>query len=211
MVKSLVVCLAAIAASPLSLMCQAPAYTISTVAGGGNDDTKADGSLALNDSFGNPIGIAVDAGGNFYFTTAVTIYSPVFETTSAGTLQTVAGNAVLGDGYSGDGSPALGSPLSLPHGLAIDGAGNLYIADSGNNRVRKVDGSGIITTVAGGGTTAAALGDGGPATNALLEPFDVKVDASGNLYIADYANNRVRMVDQSGNISTVAVGATSLL
>ena len=114
----------------------------------------------------------------------------------------LAGNGT--DGYGGDGGPATAASLSYPMGEAVDGAGNVFIADSFNNRVRKVSSSGIVTTVAGNGVYG-PWGDGGPATSAsLAEPEDVAVDGAGNLYIADTYNNRVRKVDPAGVITTLA-------
>ncbi|MBK8125111.1 MAG: hypothetical protein IPK56_00080 [Elusimicrobia bacterium] len=111
--------------------------------------------------------------------------------------------AVAG-GYGGDGVPAEGAKLLYPMGLAVDAGGNLYIADTGNHRVRRVDADGVITTVAGNGNGAYA-GDNGPATQANLNhPMGVAVDAEGNLYIADTDNHRVRKVDVEGVITTVA-------
>jgi len=126
------------------------------------------------------------------------LFVAVGEATTIAIITTVAGGGV------GDGGPATNAPIAHPAGVAVDASGNLYIADSENHRVRKVDTSGIITTVAGNGT-AGYSGDGGPATNASLRaPNGVAVDASGNLYIADSANSRIRKVDTSGIITTVA-------
>jgi RHS repeat-associated protein len=117
-------------------------------------------------------------------------------------IETVAGSAE--DGYSGDGGPATEAQLYLPSGLAFDASGNLYIADSSNHRIRKIDQNGIITTVAGNGREGFG-GDGREATSAKLNhPRDVTFDAAGNLYIADQWNHRIRKVDQSGIITTVA-------
>lgn len=121
---------------------------------------------------------------------------------SAGVIETVAGNGI--SGFSGDGGPATQGSLSYPWGVSVDGLGNLYIADAANNRIRKVDGNGMITTVAGNGINGFS-GDGGPATQASLSgPSGVAVDNVGNLYIADYANYRIRKVDGNGIITTVA-------
>ena len=116
-------------------------------------------------------------------------------------ITTVAGR---GAGYSGDGGPATNALLGRIRGLATDGFGNLYIADGNYHCVRRVDTGGVITTVAGTGERGYS-GDGGPATNAqLFHPYDVAVDGSGNLYIADYLNSRVRRVAATGVITTVA-------
>ena len=118
-------------------------------------------------------------------------------------ISTIAGNGTAG--YSGDSGPATAAELSSPYGIAIDNAGNLYFADTANNRVRKVaSGTGIISTIAGNGTAGYA-GDGGPATNAELQsPAGVVLDSAGDLYIADQGNNVVRKVSASGTITTVA-------
>ena len=121
---------------------------------------------------------------------------------SAGVITTVAGT---GGGFSGDGGPAVQAQLRGPAGVAVDGAGNLFIADSFNDRIRKVDSAGVITTVAGTGRTGFG-GDGGPAVNARLSrPSGVAVDGAGNLFFADSGNDRIRKVDSaSGSITTVA-------
>ena len=99
--------------------------------------------------------------------------------------------------------PAIQAKI-YPTGVAVDGAGNIYIADVGNNRIRKVDASGVISTVAGTGERGFG-GDGGPAVNAQIKGgWGVAVDGAGNLFIADVGNNRIRKVDASGVISTVA-------
>jgi uncharacterized protein (TIGR03437 family) len=121
--------------------------------------------------------------------------------TPGGLITTVAGNGTAG--YSGDGGPATNAALNAPEGLAIDNAGNLFIADQFNQRIRKVS-NGIITTVAGNGSAGYA-GDGGPAVSAeLAGPAGMSVDAAGNLYIADRDNNRIRVLLTDGTISTVA-------
>jgi hypothetical protein len=107
-------------------------------------------------------------------------------------------------GYNGDGIPATQAWLFLPNGVAVDREGNVYISDWLNNRVRKVDAAGIISTAAGNGTEGFS-GDGGPATSAMLSlPSDVAVDTRGNFYIADWINFRVRIVNASGTIETLA-------
>ena len=112
-------------------------------------------------------------------------------------------------GYSGDNGPATSAELNSPYGVALDASGNLYIADLDNNRIRKVSPSGIITTVAGNGGLGYS-GDNGPATSAeLFVPAGMAMDASGNLYIADDDNNRIRKVSPSGIITTVAGNGTA--
>jgi RHS repeat-associated protein len=122
--------------------------------------------------------------------------------TDAGVIiDTVAGNGT--DGYSGDGGPAVDARLYIPEGVTVDASGNFYIVDRGNHCIRKVDTSGIITTVAGTGTYGYS-GDGGPAVDAQLHsPTDVVLDKAGNLYIADLGNHRIRKIDNSGMITTV--------
>ena len=121
------------------------------------------------------------------------------------TITTVAG----GGSSFGDGGAATAAQLSNPRGIAVDGAGNLYIADTWNDRIRKVDTAGVITTVAGSGTNGFS-GDSGAATSARLNyPYGVTPDGAGNLYIADSRNNRIRKVDTAGVISTVAGGGTA--
>lgn len=144
--------------------------------------------------------LAVDASGNLYASDG--LYE-VWKILPSGSASAVAG-VLYQIGYNGDGIPATQASLGEPTGLAIDSTGSLYIADWLNNRIRKVDTSGIISTVAGNGI-AGFGGDGGPATSAMLFlPLDVAVDRQGDLYIADWVNLRVRVVDRSGTIETVA-------
>jgi sugar lactone lactonase YvrE len=126
---------------------------------------------------------------------------------TSGNITTVAGTGT--DGYNGDNIPASSAQLNDPEAVAVDGAGNLYIADRTNYRVRKVDTSGNITTVAGTGT-AGYNGDGIPASTAQLsQPTGLALDGVGNVYIADFAGQRVRKVDTSGTITTVAGNGTA--
>jgi sugar lactone lactonase YvrE len=174
--------------------------TITTVAGDGSAGFSGDGGPATNAQLAGPYGVAVDAAGNLYI--ADFQNSRVRKVSTSGTITTVAGDGSFG--FSGDGGPATNAQLAGPNGVAVDAAGNLYIADINNHRVRKVSTSGTITTVAGNGTPGFS-GDGGPATNARLRPpTGVAVDAAGNLYIADIFNQRVRKVSTSGTITTVA-------
>ena len=114
-------------------------------------------------------------------------------------IETLAGDGTRG--YSGNGGPAIQAKLHDPCGVAVDASGNIYIAGTDNNCIRKVDTSGIITTVAGDGTEGYS-GDGGPAAQAKLDvPRGVAVDASGNIYIADYGNHRIRKVGSSSALA----------
>jgi uncharacterized repeat protein (TIGR01451 family) len=174
---------------------------ITTVAGNGKCcSSTGDGGAATNAQIGTPYGLAVDASGNLFISD--TENSVVRKVDGSGNITTVAGNGTYG--YAGDGGPATKAEMRDPWGLAVDASGNLYIADRYNLRIRMVSTSGTITTVAGNGNCCYG-GDGGRATSALLAyPTGVAMDASGNLYIADYSNNRVRKVAASGTITTVA-------
>ena len=173
---------------------------ITTFAGNGTQGYSGDGGLATSAELYNPLGIAVDLSGNVYITDNSN--NRIRKVNTSGIISTFAGNGIAG--YSGDGGPATAAKLSLPMGLALDGMGNLYIADCQNERIRMVNTKGIISTVAGGDTTG-HLGDGGPATSAeLYNPNGVALDASGNVYIATYYDNRIRKVDANGIISTIA-------
>ncbi|HYW48633.1 MAG TPA: NHL repeat-containing protein [Bryobacteraceae bacterium] len=169
---------------------------ITTVAGNGSATIGGEGGPATSAQLGAPSGVAVNSAGDLFFSDGSKVYK-----VSRGIITTVAGNGT--PGYSGDGGPAASAQLNGPVGVAADSAGNVFIADSGNNRVRQVSG-GVITTVAGNGVLAHA-GDGGPAVNAeLWDPTGVAVDNAGNLYIADYGNHRIRKV--SGGIITNFAG-----
>ncbi|MGA2739283.1 MAG: hypothetical protein ABSG65_17820, partial [Bryobacteraceae bacterium] len=178
---------------------------IATVVGNGIAGFSGDGGPATAASLWSPTGVAVDGSGNLWI--ADTYNSVIRKVSAAGIIATVAGNGT--SGFSGDGGPATGASLSQPVGVAVDASGNLFIADTSNNRIRKVSASGIVTTVAGSGTQGFS-GDGGPATAASLwQPGGIAVGASGDLIIADSGNNRVRMVSASGIISTVAGGGSA--
>ncbi len=144
--------------------------------------------------------LVADTMGNIYASDGSAV---VWKITATGTATIVAGSPSL-YGYNGDGIPATSASLSSPNGLALDTAGNLYISDSGNNRIRKVNTSGIISTVAGNGFCGSS-GDGGPATAAeICQQADVALDHKGNIYIADRLNDRLRMVNSLGTMQTLA-------
>jgi hypothetical protein len=175
---------------------------ISTVAGNGIASSYGDGGPATSAAV-YPNSLVLDAAGNLYIGQSYCAVRKI--TTSTGIISTVAGNGTFG--FSGDGGPATSAQIATPWNIALDLAGNLYIADAYNFRVRKVTTSGVISTVAGNGSTSSG-GDGGPATSAGMEPYDVAFDAGGDLYIADY--NRIRQVENMGSIATffpqIAVG-----
>ncbi|HEV3511650.1 MAG TPA: hypothetical protein VGS05_08080 [Candidatus Sulfotelmatobacter sp.] len=176
------------------------AGVISTYAGTGIAGFSGDGGPATSAQINSPLSITRDAAGDLVFADALN--NRVRKITTAGIISTIAGNGTAG--YSGDGGPATSASLKTPWGVAYDAAGNLYISDRGNEVIRKVDTTGTITTFAGNGT-AAFCGDGGPATSACLNaPRGLATDGSGNLYIADGLNRRVRKVNSGGIISTVA-------
>ncbi len=177
------------------------AQTISTVAGmNGYYGYAGDGGLATAAEIGTPNGITSDTSGNIYFSDYAN--NVVRKMDLTGHISTYAGNGLAG--FSGDGSAATLAKLNIPQGLCFDRFGNLYIADAGNFVVRKVSPSGIISTYAGVVGTSGTSGDGGAATLAEIQNvYDVAVDPSGNLYIADGAA-RIRKVTTSGIISTFA-------
>ena len=178
--------------------------TITNVAGSGVDGYSGDGGAAGSARLAYPWGLAVDAVREHLCLSDI-VNDVVRMVNPSGTISTVAGSGFAG--YSGDGGPATERDAVFrdPLGVAVDAAGNLYIADRYNDAVRMVSASGIISTVAGNGYCCYG-GDGGPATScAYLDlPSGVAVDGAGNLYIADYSNNRVRKVDLTGTITTVA-------
>jgi sugar lactone lactonase YvrE len=174
---------------------------ITTVAGGG---VGGDGGPATSAALVYPGAVALDSVGNLFIVEGdggVERVRRVDAKTSV--ITTVAGNGI--QGFTGDGGPATNAELASPRGIAVDAVGNLFIADSGNFRIRRVDATtGTITTVAGNGTPASG-GDGGLAIAAGMNPYDVAIDSLGNLFIADAGTARVRRVDSTtGLITTVA-------
>lgn len=171
---------------------------ISTVAGNGTLGYTGDGAAATSANLDSPLGVVVDSAGNLYISDYVN--NAIRMVAPSGTITTVAGGAGGNgtSGFAGDGGSGTSALLNGPVGLAMDSAGNLYIADSGNNRVRMVAPDGTISTVAGTGSFSV-----------LHLPFGVAVDAAGNLYIADNANNRIRKRATDGTLTTVAGTGTA--
>ena len=184
----------------------AQTYSISTYAGGGPPPTPAAG---VDIAIGTPLGIASDQSGNAYFASL----NCVFKVDRTGVVTRIAGTARAG--FSGDGGAAVAAQLSNPWAVTMDGIGNVYVADFGNYRIRRIDPDGIITTVAGNGTLG-SLGDGGAAIDAQLTyPTGIAIDRTGNLFIAESyffsitaGGNRIRKVSADGLIRTVAGNGT---
>ena len=172
-------------------------YTIETVAG---TTDVAEGILAVTATFSTPTNVAADTLGNVYFTERRGYR--VRRIDPAGTIATYAGTGSWG--YSGDGGPATEARIASPAGMAVDRAGNLFVAERHGSRVRRIDSDGTISTFAGTGEWGFS-GDGGPATEArLAQPSGIAVDTAGNVYVIDRENERLRRVDASGAISTYA-------
>ena len=194
------------------------ASIISTIAGGDETGMSGDGGPATAAQLDTPTEIVFDADGNMFF--ADPWAGRIRKIDTQGVITTVAGNGEWG--FNGDGIPAINASLNEPRSVAVDNEGNIYIADTFNDRIRKVDKTGIITTVVGEGPLSGGdesnggsgqegdgIGDNGPAAQAsLLRPWALAFDRFGNMYIADYGNHRIRKVDPGGQISTVAGDGT---
>ena len=179
-----------------------PEGVITTIAGTGKRGFGGDGGPATEAQLNFPTGLAVDGSGNLYV--ADQTNHRIRRIDPEGVITTFAGT---GDrGFGGDGGPATEARFNLPYGLAVDGSGNLYVADRYNQRIRRIDPEGVITTIAGTGDWGFS-GDGGPATDAQLSyPTELAVDGSGYLYVVDNSNHRVRRIDPEGIITTIAGG-----
>jgi len=179
---------------------------ITTLAGTGVFGYTGDGAAANLATMETPVDVSVDSQGNVYFTDQDT--ATVRKVNKAGIISTVAGNGTTG--FSGDGGPAVNAAFAGPYSATVDSLGNVYISDFGNHRVRKVDTSGTITTIAGAGSSAPNNGDGGPPTSANVVPNGIAFDSAGNYYIADIGHNRIRKVTLSARVPGLSISASSL-
>ena len=178
---------------------------ITTLAGTGSSGFSGDGGPEAQAQLNAPLGVCVDPSQNVYINDFGN--KRVRKISSNGTITTIAGTGAAMHG--GDGGPALSAGFVIPIRCAVDRNSNLYIADQGAHRVRRIDPNGIITTYAGTGSQGFS-GDGGPAAAAALNnPTALATDSSGNLYITDQANHRIRRVDTGGTIQTVAFNGSS--
>jgi sugar lactone lactonase YvrE len=176
-----------------------------TAAGNGGTTYGGDGGQSVARGLSSPYGLAIDGQDRVYV--ADSALHAVRRIDNDGTVTTIAGTGTSGS--TGDGGPATAARLNTPVRLAFDSAGNLFIADSGNNKIRKVTPAGIISTVAGTGT-AGNTGDGGQATSARLRtPYDMAFGPDGSMYIADRANHKIRRVAPNGVITTFAGSGTA--
>ncbi len=178
---------------------------VTKFAGTGDRTTSGDGGLAVNAGIGDPYSICTDKLGNIYFAEQNQGYIRKIDIN--GVITTIAGNGQ--NGSSGDGGPALNASFSVPSSIAIDKKGNIYVGDAFNNKIRKIDANGIITTFAGTGNLGFS-GDGGLAINAdISRVAALDVDDAGNLYFGDWFNYRIRKIDVNGIITTIAGNGTS--
>lgn len=178
---------------------------LAVIAGDGTRGFSGDGGPAFSAQLMSPSDVASDRSGNLWI--ADSGNHRIRLVTPDGVIRSVAGDGTAG--FSGDGGPALSAQLNAPAGVAVDDAGNLFISDSANHRIRRITPDGVISTVAGTGTSGFS-GDDGPATAAQVNrPWGITLDAAGSLWIADSANHRVRQVTPNGVIRTVAGNGTA--
>lgn len=173
---------------------------MTNVAGNGRCCSGGDDASAENAVFNAPIDVTFNSAGDMIISD---LLSRTVRKVTNGKVSTIAGTGVIG--FSGDGGPGNEAELFNPWGVAVDASDNVYIADLNNSRVRKVDAiTGIITTVVGSGSFGLS-GDTGPATSAAMRfPTDIAFDSTGNMYISDRLNNRIRKVDLGGTITSLA-------
>jgi sugar lactone lactonase YvrE len=175
-----------------------PSGEVTTVVGTGERGHSGNGGPATLATLGVPWDVAVDASGDLFISDGNWIQ----RVDASGIISTIAGTGEKG--FSGDGEPASEARINDARGISVDDDGNVYFVDRGNARVRRIDTSGVITTIAGNGRYGYS-GDGGPATDARLNrPEHLWVDAHGNVYVADTFNSRIRKIDTAGIITTVA-------
>ena len=181
--------------------------TVSVIAGTGAPGFGGDGGPAVGALLNQPRNIVFDSSGNLFISEL--IGNRVRRVDASGVITTICGTGAAG--FNGDGGAAAKAQIRSPQQISFNSAGNLYIADSGNSRIRKIDTSGVISTVAGKGSNNFS-GDGGPAISAeLFAPWGVAADLSGNLFISDHSNGRIRRVDPNGVITTIAGAGDSTL
>lgn len=180
--------------------------TITTVAGNGMEGDSGDGGQATSAQLNTPQGVAVDANGNIYISDWQN--NKIKKVSTNGIITTIAGTGEYG--FSGDGAIGSDAKLKSPAGIAVDAMGNVFFCDRNNYRVRKIDANGIITTIAGKGGFQPFSGDGGLAIDAeMWEPQGISIDGSGNIFIVDRNNHRIRKVITNGIINTiVGTGST---
>ncbi len=181
-------------------------YNINTIAGTGSKGDSGDGGPATEAQIYNPNDVYVDSSGNIYIADTGNHRIRKVDAASPYNINTIAGTG--NRGFSGDGGPATEAQIDTPNGVYVDSSGNIYIADTGNHRIRKVDAASPynINTIAGTGSKGDS-GDGGPATEAeFYNPYGVFLDVSGNIFIVDQINNRIRKVDASTGIITTVAG-----
>jgi hypothetical protein len=179
-----------------------PSGDVAIVAGTGQEGHSGDGGPATEATLGVPWDVAVDASGSLYISDG----NRIRKVDPSGIITTFAGTGEAG--FSGDGGPATEALINDAAGITVDSEGNVYFIDQGNGRIRRIDTTGTITTIAGIGGEGYS-GDGGPATQAQLNsPEHLWIDLTGNVYIADSYNHRIRMVDSNGVITTIAGGGS---
>jgi sugar lactone lactonase YvrE len=194
------VCLLAACKKNDNVSATGPAVT--TFAGSGTAGASDSSSASLS-TFRHPQGLAMDAKGNLYI--ADVLNNKIRKVTSSGVVSTVAGSGQIG---SFDTTVAALATFNGPSGLCVDTAGNIFVADAGNNKIRKISNTGVVTTIAGTGVGGGTEGAKTAAT--FLTPLGVAIDAAGNLYVADYGNDRIRKVTQTGTVSAFAGSAISV-